>query len=453
MDRARHGHWDSFGGWRWLKIPFAKENSHQFRMGDSGAGKTSLTYQDLLDAEANGTSCVVNDAKGGEFIARFYRPERGDVILNPTDDRCAYWNISREGVDLATFKTVMTSLFPPPVVRDATAMIFNQWVVSLGAFLLDQYRPDTETFGGWIANYAEIERRIRGTSYMHYLPANAAPQKAGVLATMALAGDPLWMMPQEEDGRPEMSIREWCRNPRGWVFVSSDADSREALKPLISMWMDLFILNLLSSSTKAKVKLIYDELHTLQTLTRLHDGITMLRSAGTQIIASVQNQEQLKHLYGDQSRTILSQAYTKWIFATSDAESAEILERAGGKRKLLRLEETHNHSENLFEENRKSLRVAEVNEPAVSATQIKGMGDLHAYFIQRGFHNQLAVVPVQIPYVNLLERCPARIERSIPQRDFSIPPAEASQLPPFPGEPLQLPDETQSATNAVAVSF
>lgn len=71
-------------------------------MGDTGTGKTSLTYQDLLDAEENGICCVVNDAKGGEVIARFYQPERGDVILNPTDDRCAYWNICGEGYDLAT---------------------------------------------------------------------------------------------------------------------------------------------------------------------------------------------------------------------------------------------------------------------------------------------------------------------------------------------------------------
>src|SRR5690606_12778023 len=28
----------------------------------------------------------------GEFIAHYYRPERGDVILNPFDARCAYWS-------------------------------------------------------------------------------------------------------------------------------------------------------------------------------------------------------------------------------------------------------------------------------------------------------------------------------------------------------------------------
>ena len=268
-------------------------------------------------------------------------PSAATSFLIPTDDRCAYWNISSEGYDLATYKTVMTSLFPPPVVRDPTADIFNQWTVSLGAYLLDQFRPDTETLGCWIANYPEIERRVKGTIHQYTLPANSPNQRAGVLGTLALAGDPLWMMPSASRGPREFCIRDWTREPHGWVFISSDSETRPALKPLISMWMDLFLLGLLSSNTKKRTKLIYDELHTLQTLTRLHDGITMLRSAGHQIIASIQNQEQLKHLYGDQTRTILSQAFTKWIFATSDPNSADILERIGGKRKLLRLEQTH----------------------------------------------------------------------------------------------------------------
>ena len=199
---------------------------------------------------------MVNDAKGGEVIARFYRPERGDVILNPTDDRCAYWNICGEGYDLATYKTVMTSLFPPPVVRDPTAMIFNEWTVSLGAYLLDQFRPDTETLGSWIANYREIERRVQGTIHQYMLPANSPQQRAGVLGTLALAGDPLWMMPPVTEGRGEFCIREWTRDPVGWVFISSDSDTRDALKPLISTWMDLFILGLLSSNTKKRTKLL-----------------------------------------------------------------------------------------------------------------------------------------------------------------------------------------------------
>lgn len=427
-------------GWSSIRIPESKEPSHQFRMGDTGTGKTSLTYQDLLDAEANGACCVINDSKNGEFIARFYRPERGDVILNPTDDRCAYWNIASEGHDLATYKTVMGSLFPPPMVTNETAKIFNEWTVGLGAYLLAQFQPDTETFGAWIANYPEIERRVQGTIHQYTLPANSPQQRAGVLGTLALAGDPLWMMPSITEGRVEFCIRAWTQNPVGWVFISSNSNTRDALKPLISMWMDLFILGLLSSKTTQRTKLIYDELHTLQTLTRLHDGITMLRSAGHQIIGSVQNQEQLKHLYGDQTRTILSQAYTKWIFATSDPESAELLSKIGGERKLLRMETTHSNGNTFWDRDRNSLKVVEVKEPAINATQIKGMSDLHAYLVQRGFKNRMVVVPVEIPYMSLPERHEGCVERIVPRRDFRLPPdaeVEPVAAPVFAKAPIK----------------
>ena len=176
-------------------------------------------------------------------------------------------------------------------------------------------------------------------------------------------------------------------------------------------------------------------MHTLQTLTRLHDGITMLRSAGHQIIASIQNQEQLKHLYGDQTRTIFSQSYTKWIFASSDPDSADLLERIGGKRKLLRLEQTHSHGTTFYERDRNSSRVVEVVEPAINATQIKGMGDLHAYFVQRGFKNRMVIVPVEVPYINLPEKHPPFVERRIEKRDFTLPP----DVEKLPEPPLELP--------------
>jgi type IV secretory pathway TraG/TraD family ATPase VirD4 len=214
------------------------------------------------------------------------------------------------------------------------------------------------------------------------------------------------------------------------------------------MWMDLFILGLLASKTSKRTKLIYDELHTLQTLTRLDEGITMLRSAGHQIIASIQNQEQLKHLYGDQTRTILSQAYTKWIFATSDPDSADILERIGGKRKLLRLEQTHSHGTTFYERDRNSSRIVEVVEPAISATQIKGMSDLHAYFVQRGFkNNRMVIVPVQLPFVSLPEKHPACVDRVVPRRDFQLLP----NVSPLPEPPLAMPPDEDNSR--LLVSF
>ena len=101
----------------------------------------------------------------------------------------------------------------------------------------------------------------------------------------------------------------------------------------------------------------------------------------------------------------------------------------------MRLEQTHTNG-SFYERERNSTRIAEVVEPAISATQIKGMSDLHAYFVQRGYKgNRMVIVPVQIPYISLPERCPAYVERIVPKRKFSA--AYLESLPP----PLQMPDE------------
>ena len=129
-------------------------------------------------------------------------------------------------------------------------------------------------------------------------------------------------------------------------------------------------------------------------------------------------------------------------FRTSDPDSADLLERIGGKRKLLRLEQTHNPAPSFYERDRNSLRIAEVVEPAISATEIKGMSDLHAYFVQRGFKNgRMVVVPVEIPFLSLPEKHPASIKRLVPRRDFELPPDAAS----FPEPPLVAPEDGSSS--------
>lgn len=58
-------------------------------IGTTGSGKTTALRQLLDGIEAWGEAALVYDTSG-EFIAHYYRPERGDIILNPVDARCAY---------------------------------------------------------------------------------------------------------------------------------------------------------------------------------------------------------------------------------------------------------------------------------------------------------------------------------------------------------------------------
>ncbi|MGC2891308.1 MAG: type IV secretion system DNA-binding domain-containing protein, partial [Candidatus Acidiferrum sp.] len=78
-----------------LVLPRAVESSHILIMGDTGMGKSTLMRQILLQVEARGDTAIVYDP-ALEYAPKFYKPERGDIILNPIDQRMPYWSPSDE---------------------------------------------------------------------------------------------------------------------------------------------------------------------------------------------------------------------------------------------------------------------------------------------------------------------------------------------------------------------
>src|SRR3546814_252081 len=73
-----------------VPIPSRLETRHMAMIGTTGSGKTTALRQLLDGIEARGEAALVYDTSG-EFVAHYYRPGRGDIILNPFDARCAYW--------------------------------------------------------------------------------------------------------------------------------------------------------------------------------------------------------------------------------------------------------------------------------------------------------------------------------------------------------------------------
>jgi len=71
------------------------EANHILLMGDSGSGKSSAIRQILRQIAQRGETAIVYDP-ALEFTPEFYSPERGDLILNPLDTRCPYWDIADE---------------------------------------------------------------------------------------------------------------------------------------------------------------------------------------------------------------------------------------------------------------------------------------------------------------------------------------------------------------------
>ena len=82
-------------------------------MGDSGKGKSALIRQILLQIEERGETAIVYDpATPADYVPYFLTPSRGDLILNPLDERMPYWTPGDELRQGADALTLAASLFP-----------------------------------------------------------------------------------------------------------------------------------------------------------------------------------------------------------------------------------------------------------------------------------------------------------------------------------------------------
>ena len=68
-----------------------EETKHFKLIGTTGTGKSTAITELLGALLARGDRAVIADPDGS-YLGRFYRPVRGDVILNPFDTRAAKWD-------------------------------------------------------------------------------------------------------------------------------------------------------------------------------------------------------------------------------------------------------------------------------------------------------------------------------------------------------------------------
>jgi hypothetical protein len=94
-----------------VRVPRAIESSHFLIMGDTGTGKSALIRQVLQQLADRDEAAIVYDP-ALEYTPQFFTPERGDLILNPLDARCPYWNLGAELMREETATTIAAAFLP-----------------------------------------------------------------------------------------------------------------------------------------------------------------------------------------------------------------------------------------------------------------------------------------------------------------------------------------------------
>jgi len=402
-----------------LRIPRDAENKHFLIVGDTGSGKSSIIRQMLYQVDARGDSAIVYDP-ACEFVKQFYDERRGDIVLNPLDARMPYWNPSKELRRKAEAKALAVSLYQPEGV---TNRFFVEAPQKIFAHLLT-YLPTPIQLVQWMSDPAEIDRRVKGTEYWMLIDPKAPQQRTGVLGSLNMSADSFRLLPKQDETTSVWTATKWAETRRGWIFITSRPTMREALRPLISLWIDTLVLRLLNEPMpdQKPVWFVIDELASLQRLPQLHTAITENRKSQNPVILGFQGRSQMEARYGEDAEAMLSQPATKIFLRTTEPRAAKWVSDAIGEIEIERLRETHYDGSRAG----RNFALDRQTEPLVLPSEVSGLDDLRG-FLKYGNH----VARFSFPFVALEEKGPGFAERKMD--DLIVPST------PLPTEPEEMP--------------
>ena len=393
-----------FGRWlpaRSFHVPRRLEASHMLLMGDTGSGKSSAIRQLLRQVEDRGETAIVYDP-AMDFLGEFYDPKRGDLILNPLDQRCPYWGLGDEIDRPETATTIAAAMLPEKEYEKA---FFTDAPRRVLAHLL-RNKPQPRDILRMMADPICIEAAVKGTPLAALLDPGAPAQRAGVLSSLNMVADSLELLPEWEHTRKTFATAEWYAERKRWVFLTSSAAYREKVLPLHSAWLDLFILRMMGYCEDPAVKPVWfvlDELASLNKLPQLHTAVTENRKYGNPVVMGIQGRSQMEKRYGQDAEAMLSQPATKIFLKTSEPRAAKWISEAIGEIEVERLKESRSMG---LLRSKKSFALEIATKPLIMASEITGLAPLRG-FIKLENH----VVPARFRLAKKWNKQPEFLER------------------------------------------
>jgi type IV secretory pathway TraG/TraD family ATPase VirD4 len=402
----------------------------------------------LRQVKDRGESAIVYDP-AMDFLGEFYDPKRGDLILNPLDQRCPYWGLGDEIDRPETATTIAAAMLPDKEYEKA---FFTDAPRRVLAHLLRR-KPQPRDILRMMADPESIEAAVKGTPLAALLDPGAPAQRAGVLSSLNMVADSLELLPEWEHTRRTFATAEWYTERKRWVFLTSSAAYREKVLPLHSAWLDLFILRMMGyceDQVAKPVWFVLDELASLNKLPQLHTAVTENRKYGNPVVMGIQGRSQMEKRYGQDAEAMLSQPATKIFLKTSEPRAAKWISEAIGEIEVERLKESRSMG---LLRSKKSFALEIATKPLVLASEIAGLAPLSG-FIKLENH----VVRARFRLAKKRNRQPEFLERRreqpLPRQEYAVKPS-APERTPVVKKPVQavLPLEEKPAVKKQGFSW
>jgi type IV conjugative transfer system coupling protein TraD len=319
------------------------ENLHTLIAGAQGTGKSQQFFRLMRQVRERGRRAFVYDPTG-EFAAAFYRDGR-DVILNPLDRRCPHWTIWNEIERDYHFDNMANGLIPDPAQADpfwaqAGRMVLKDVYRVLG----NEGRRTNANLYNAVArsNLDALHALLAGTAGATYV--DPVTERTGMSLKMTVQNQ-LESFRFLDDTGPSFSLRDWVRNEESdsWVFITARESQRDAMKPLLSLWITTIIMAILDLQPVHRERIwgFLDELPTLQKMDILKLALTNTRKYGLCLVLGVQDFTQLYETNGQYlASTIVNGCQTKLLLRVTDGVAAKKLADLMGQVEMNEKEET-----------------------------------------------------------------------------------------------------------------
>lgn len=361
------------------------EVQHMLVHGTVGKGKSQLIMKIMDALRARGDRVIVYD-KGCTFTES-YLNESIDRVLNPFDTRCANWDLWSEAPSDPMLENMAESLIPMQGENDPFWVNAARTVFSATAARM-RHDPDRSLDKLLrllvTGEFEELEPYLKGTAAAT-LVSNKIEKTAisirAVITTYLKSMQSLEGLNKE--AAPAFSIRDYILNPeeKGWLFISSNGEQHKALKPLISMWIAMASMTLLSLPEDAnrRIWFICDELPSLHKLPMLGETIAEVRKFGGCFLLGMQSFAQLEKVYGRSGAAeIFDLLNTRAFFASPSSQMAQLVSKELGDEEVDDTRENYSYGANSIRDGI-SLGKNRTTRPIVTYPEIMNLDALTCY--------------------------------------------------------------------------
>jgi type IV secretory pathway TraG/TraD family ATPase VirD4 len=319
-----------------VPIPSRYDTRHALAAGTTGSGKTTMLQGHARQIEVRG-ECILIFDPDGSYTQHFYRPERGDVILNVWDVRSARWNPLTDITNLADAYRVASVLLPKPA-QVAEAAVWYDQARSVLAHILDHQARVGDTSLDTLAatlNSATVDALsaiAAGTPAGRVFETGGERATASVLFMMGLAARTVSLLAVVPKSAPAFSFDRFYTSlddhdgAKPFVFLAAPRRYREAAAPIIAAWIDAAASAILhrEPGNGCNAWLFLDELASLPPIQSLLTLLPEGRKHRACVVIAFQSIAQLRQTYGNEGAEVITgQTAIQLIMAVGDSATAK----------------------------------------------------------------------------------------------------------------------------------